>query len=128
MKSLDKIQTKGGAVSLQENGLLRIEISKTDEITIPNIKEYLEVIKELGGGKAFCNIIIIEDFVNVDNETRKFNASEEVNIYTIAEAFVIKSTALKIVGNFYIRFNKPARPTKMFSNEEDATNWLMKFL
>ena len=95
MITLDKIQTKTGIVCLQANGILRIEISKTDEITIPNVKEYLEVIKELGEGKSFCNIIIIKDFIQIDTETRKFNASEEANRYTTAEALIIKSNALK---------------------------------
>lgn len=92
------------------------------------MKEFLEVIKELGGEKAFCNLIIIKDFVQIDSEARKFSASEEANIYTIAEAFIIKSNALRIVGNFYIRFNKLVRPTRMFTNEEEATAWLKTFM
>ena len=90
--------------------------------------EFLELIKELGEGRAFCNIIIIKDFIQVDSETRKFNASEEANIYTVAEALIIKSSALKIVGNFYIRFNKPTRPTRMFTKEDEATAWLKTYM
>ena len=128
MKNSDKIQTKAGSIYLQTNGILRIEIAKTDEITISNVKEFLEVIKELGEGKAFCNLIVVKDFIHIDSETRKFNASEEANMYTIAEALIIKSSALRIVGNFYIRFNKPTRPTRIFTRENEATTWLKTFI
>ncbi len=123
-----KIATSGGIVFLQPDGIMRMEISKTDEITLENVNDFIAAVKEIGGGKPFCNLIIFEKFVQVDKESREYSASEEANIYTIAEAFVIKSAALKIVGNFYIQVNKPTRPTKIFTNEEDATKWLKTFL
>ena len=128
MNKTEKIKTSGGTVFLQPDGIIRMEISKTDEITLENVNDFLAAVKVIGGGKSFCNLIIFEKFVQVDKESREYTASEEANIYTIAEALVIKSSALKIVGNFYIQVNKPTRPTKIFTNEEDATKWLKTFL
>lgn len=128
MNTLDKIKTATGTVSFQEEGILRYEIEKTDELTLQNVKEYIEVVGNLGGGKSFCNLVVMKQFVQVGDDARKYAASEESNIYTIADAFIINSIALKIVGNFYIRFNKPVRPTRIFNNEEDALVWLRTFL
>ena len=128
MNTIDEIKTAIGTVSFQEKGIIRYEIDNTDEITVENIKEFLEAVKKLGGGKPFCNIIVMKKFVQVDDEARKYSASEESNIYTIADAFVINSIALKLVGNFYIRYNKPVKPTRLFNNEEDALTWLRTFL
>jgi hypothetical protein len=33
--------------------------------------------------------------------------------------------ATRIAGNFYIRFNKPPKPTRIFTNPEDAKSWLL---
>lgn len=128
LKKTDQIQTSGGTVILRPDGIIRIEIGKIDEISLKNVNEFIEAIRLLGEGKAYCNLIIFEDFVQVDHEARKYTASEEANIYTTAEALVIKSTPLKLVGNFYIKFNKPSRPTKIFTNEDDAVKWLKTFM
>ncbi len=128
MNTIDKIKTATGTVSFQEEGIVRYQIDQTDEITLQNVKEYLEAVRNLGGGKAFCNLVVMKEFIQVGDEARKYAAGEESNMYTIADAFVINSIALKLVGNFYIRYNKPVRPTRIFNNEEDALVWLRTFL
>ena len=128
MNTLDKINTAIGTISLHEEGIIRYEIDDVDEITRENLDEYFEAVKKLGGGKAFCNLVVMERFVQVGDGARKYAASEENNTYTIADAFVINSFALKIVGNFYIRYDKPVRPTRIFTNEEEALTWLRTFL
>lgn len=128
MNTLDKIKTAIGNISFQEEGILRYEIDGVDEITKDNLIEYFEAIKNLGNGKSFCNLVLLKKFVSVGSEARKVAASEENNRYTIADAFVTDSVALKLVGNFYIRYDKPVRPTKLFTNEEDALRWLRTFL
>ncbi len=128
MNILDKIKITLGTISLQEEGIVRYDIDSIDEITVQHLKEYLVAIEHFGEGKKFCNLILMKKFTQIGDEARKYAASEENNVYTIADAFVINSVALKIVGNFYIRYNKPVKPTRLFSNEEDALGWLRTFL
>jgi hypothetical protein len=42
----------------------------------------------------------------------------------IAEAFLINSLANLLIANFYIKFNRPPNPTKVFNNLESALEWL----
>ncbi len=128
MHTLDKINIAIGRISIQEEGIMRFDIDHVDEITRENLDEQFEAVKKLGEGKAFCNLVILEKFVQVGEDARKYAAGEENNIYTIADAFVTDSFALKIVGNFYIRYDKPLRPTRLFTNEEEALTWLRTFL
>ena len=99
---------------------MRYQIDQTDEISLQNVEEYLEAVKNLGGGKAFSNLVVMKEFIQVGNDHRKYAAGDESNMYTIADAFVINSMALKLVGNFYNRYNKPVRPTRIFNNKKDA--------
>lgn len=128
MNTIDKIRISLGTISIQEEDILRFDIDSIDEISLQSLKEHLDVVKELGNGKAFCNLVVLDKFVQVGDDARKFAASEESNIYTIADAFVINSVALKLVGNFYIRYNKPTRPTRLFTDETEALRWLRTFL
>ncbi len=83
------------------------------------------VFVEKKGKKKYLNLFEFEDNSEVDNEVRDWAAIKSGNHYTIADAFVIKNFAQKILTNFYLRFNKPQKPSKVFNNTGDAINWLL---
>lgn len=56
-----------------------------------------------------------------------FFASKKVTDLNIAMALITSSLTSKILANFFIKFNKPSSPTKMFKTREDALVWLNTF-
>ena len=44
--------------------------------------------------------------------------------YRYADAFIVNSLPMRLLVNFYISFNKPKIPTKMFNNPESAREWI----
>lgn len=46
------------------------------------------------------------------------------NIEINTHAIVNDSLSIKLLGNFYIRMNKPIVPTKVFSDVDTAIKWL----
>ena len=58
-------------------------------------------------------------------ESRAFSASEEGLKYTMADAMVFNSMAHRLMANFYLKFNKPSRPSKAFTSIESAREWLL---
>jgi hypothetical protein len=44
-----------------------------------------------------------------------------------ANAMLVGSVLSEMIGNFFINLNKPDAPTKLFTNESDAVNWLLSF-
>lgn len=60
-------------------------------------------------------------------EVRDYLGSADVLALTKANAIVAGSLLSKIVGNLYLSFNKPSIPTKMFSDEASALQWLEQF-
>lgn len=128
IKIVDEINTSFFKLKLREDGIIVFQAKEKDEITVDEIKEANEASARLTGGRPALNLIVLNRFIQTTPEARAYAACEESNAYTIADAFVVKSDALKIVGNFYLRFNKPVRPTKIFSSEEDAVSWLYSFI
>lgn len=125
---LKRIEIDKAIVSLRDDGIMQYNIKPHTEYTEDDVKAANEAAGKLGAGKAYPNIIFIDHFLNADADCRKFAASEESNIYTIADAFVLNSVALKLIGNFYIKVNRPVRPTQICNTEEEALNWLYSFL
>ncbi len=127
IKILDEIETESLFVRMRSDGIIEFENKDVDEMTLEHIYSANEAAAKISNYTPSLNLIILKNFVNVSPEARSYAASEESNKYTIADAFIIESQALKIVGNFYIRFNKPKRPTKIFNTELEALKWLNSF-
>lgn len=109
---------------LRSDGILRIDIKEEEQFSVEDAKEVVEAAGRIGNGRRFKNLIVLGNFTVPDNEARQFAASEEGSRYKIADAFVIQSLPQRIVGNFYLKFNKPVRPAKLFKTVEEAEDWL----
>lgn len=93
-------------------------------MTAKDSNEMVEAAGKLGNFKKMPVLIIAGKGSLADKETREFAASKEGTKYASAVAFVIKSLAQKILGNAYLKINKPVVPTALFDNEEKAVKWL----
>lgn len=107
---------------------LRLDIFGDEEINVNDVNLIAQMCKEKGGGEVLPLLIIVDEYTLPSAEARKFIAQKDSNPYAKAEAYVIKDLSQKIVGNFFLKVDKPARPTKIFSNEQDALEWLKKFI
>lgn len=61
-------------------------------------------------------------------EARAFLASEGGCKGIISLALLIDSPIGSMIGNFWIKINKPLIPTKLFTDELEAKKWLIKFV
>lgn len=122
------IELKKSTVSLSDEGILYIHLKAGCEIELSDAILILEAMGKLGGGKKFPVFIDAGEFTSIDKEVRVFSANAENNIYTLADAIAYYSLAQKLIADFYVTHNKPAVPTKIFSNKEDAVLWLKTFL
>jgi hypothetical protein len=114
-------------INLDNNTYLRVNVLGNVEISVEDVKAIAQSCKEAGGGKAYPLLIKVDKYTLPSAEARKFIAQADSNPYAKAEAYVISDLPQRIVGNFFLKFDKPARPTKIFTNEEEAMEWLKQF-
>lgn len=81
-------------------------------------------ISKLRNRNKYPLLVVYADDNSFSNETR-FHISKHT--LSKADALVSKSLALRIIGNFYIKINKPIRPTRLFNDVESAIIWLNTF-
>lgn len=65
--------------------------------------------------------------VKVTKEAREYLSSKHSTKQITAAALFINSPLARMMGNFLIIVNKPNIPTKLFTNQEDAINWLKSY-
>lgn len=93
------------------------EVSDTIDMRDANV--------ELSTGKPYYILLdTTSGYAASTPEANKLLASKEFSGKRQAVAIIAKSLASKIVSNFFIQFNKPHTPTKVFTNEVNAIEWI----
>lgn len=110
---------------LYEGRIFHAIIKKKEKITLEMAQKGYEFLNRNGGGR-FYNIYEFSKFAEMDPEVREWSASTSGNNYTIVDAIVISNFAQKIVADFYLKFNKPPKPTKIFKSKEKALEWILE--
>lgn len=106
------------------NSIFRIEFYNGADIDLDDAKIIHENLQRLSQGKKYCILLDGKNQFTTTPESREFVGSKERAKGRIAFAIVAKSMVNRLVGNFFIQFNKPITPTKLFSDEESAMQWL----
>ncbi|MBK7130388.1 MAG: hypothetical protein IPM74_10420 [Crocinitomicaceae bacterium] len=124
---VDEIIYPHSTIRLRDDGILELHTNDTHVYEIKDVIENVDAFGKLTGNKKAPVIIFGGSFTSLKAETRAFMASEESLKYSAAEAFVLRSLAQKILINFYIKFDKPLVPTKVFRDKAKAIEWLRQF-
>lgn len=125
---ISKIELESATIALRSDGIIQFLVKPNFTVTAKDAREMVDAAGIVGKGKKHPILIIAGKYAMADKETREFAASEAGNRYTIAGAFVIRSLSQKILGDAYIKVNRPLTPTKLFTTEKEAVKWLLSFL
>ncbi|MCB0762437.1 MAG: hypothetical protein KDC12_13000 [Flavobacteriales bacterium] len=120
---MNSLQTENALATVQDR-ILEIDYPLGNDATIEETKRIFDwAIGLIPDGKHFC-IVKANFSLNVDPEVREWLSSEERLNFILADAFVVNSMALRIVANFYLKYNRPKHPTRTFNSFEEARKWI----
>lgn len=113
---------------LRSDGILHSHTSSSLEFNVESLKKFSQVMGRMLNYQKAPLLITLDEFAIPPVETREFWAKKEACPYASADAYIATNFGHKFIGNFYLKINKPGRPTRIFSNETDAIKWLKGFL
>jgi hypothetical protein len=113
---------------LRSDGILHSHTSSSLEFNVDSLKQFSLVMGRMLNYQKAPMLVTLDEFAIPPVETREFWAKADACPYASADAYVATNFGHKFIGNFYLKFNKPGRPTRIFSNEADAVKWLKTFL
>jgi hypothetical protein len=110
-------------VQLLDSNLVKVDIFG-DIIDLAEAREMNEAIGMLCSNGRTLVLLTAKPECKFTPGAMKFSSSQEGLQYTIADAIVVRSLGQRLTANFYLRINKPRRPTRIFSTEREAIRWL----
>ena len=114
-----------GTLSVSE-GIIRLQLNDRADVEVHDIEEIHKANQKLCEGNKYSLLVIIGKYSTVSPEARELSANKELSKNRISLAFVSNSLAAKLMVNFFIKFNRPNTPTKLFTDEGEAIRWLKR--
>lgn len=119
-----EVKTALGIVTINEENILLIRYGQDLDFTLENAKALTKVCEEIANGNKVRVLVHTGQFGQMSSETRQYLAGEEIAKHRKAVALVIDNLAHRLMAHFIIAARKKYYPTKIFSNEKDAAEWL----
>ncbi len=121
------INTRCSKLWLDEGGILHEYFFPKTDFVLQDAKQSMAAGLELSEGADFSWLVNITGMKSITKEAREYYGEVE-NSHLKAVGLVTNSPVSKVFGNFFLRFNKPEIPVRLFSSEIQAYDWLKELL
>jgi hypothetical protein len=107
-----------------EAGILRGRFLANADVTGPDARENLDLSLRLVGGVRTPTLIDLREVRSQSAEARALLAGPDATRVSSRVALIVGSPLSRVVGSFFLRFNRPGTPTRLFGDVERAVAWL----
>ena len=117
--------TTTARINLNAQGLLIVRINDGAEQTLDDATENLAAAVSETGGKRRPLLIDIRTAKPLDADARHHYSGQTLVDRFSALALLVEASPFgRMMGNVYLRVARPGIPTRLFSDETQATRWL----
>ena len=109
------------------DGIVQLNTADDAYFTIKEAREFVDALRTITHGKPHPVLKVPGKHANIDKDSRTYMATDEALQYSIAEAVIIRNMAQRIIGNFYLKFDRPKKPVRLFDSMTEAETWLKEF-
>ena len=125
---VNAIESRASHLWLDDDGILMAVNKPMPTHDLNDALENLELTKKLSQGRPRPLLVDMTGIKSMTREAREEYAKAGVDSLVTAIGLVTKSAMSRIVANFFLSFNKPAVPTRLFNSVEAAKKWLTRFV
>ncbi|MCW3104513.1 MAG: hypothetical protein JWO09_2953 [Bacteroidetes bacterium] len=109
------------------DGILCAVSKKVPAPSLEETRRIMDELKEMLGGKQVCLLIDVTNSGESTRESRDYAAIEFPKVVK-AMALISGSELGKMLANLFLNLKQQPYPTKMFTGEKEAKEWLKQYL
>ena len=120
-----QLRTEIADLRIDSQRIIHIRFNDCDRHGLTEAMEIVEAHNTLAAGVPACVLADIRSVkVGADRAARKYYVSPESAEYKRGMAMVVSSPMQRMLGNIFMRLNRPPYPTRLFMHEAEALRWL----
>jgi hypothetical protein len=123
--TVKRTKTRTATIYVDENDIMHIIMHEGVRLDYEDALDNSLVMKNLSGNKPMLKLVDSRNSWKIDRKAREFVGSKEVRENTIARAVVKNSFISIILAGFFSKLNAPKVPTKVFTDYDEAYEWLL---
>lgn len=108
-----------------EEGIVHIHMKELEELTVDDVAQVHAALEKINNGKRTGVLTTFDGFIpSPGKEVAQYSSSAKAQKLIFATAYLIDSLAMRLVVRFFLNFYKHKIIRKIFSNEQQALEWL----
>jgi hypothetical protein len=120
-------ETRVDRVPTDDGEVFRLTLPRVDVITLDHAREIAAATSRVAPGCKALFLIDARRAGRMTLEARRFLACDEATKNIRALAILADSPVSRVVGNFFLKIDRPKVPARLFGSETDAVRWLRGF-
>jgi len=124
----DIIKTRTASIWLDEQCIIHSVSNDDAELTLEDAIENLVGMKSIATKIPAFVLSDIRNISSASKEHRDYFSSEKAAEVFAAVAILISSPLSKVLGNIFLKINKPPFIGKLFTSETEAMKWLNELI
>ena len=124
----EAITTRVNQVWLADDGIVRIIHVPGAEVTLADAEETMAAYLKINQGRRLPLFVDTRRMKFLAREARKYYAGEEAAKAASAVAIIVGTPVGRVLGHFYLGVSNPHLPSRLFSSDAAALEWLKGYL
>lgn len=120
-------ETNAYTMTVHDDLLIEFKVKKNVTLQEKDVWESREQSVNYITGQKFKVLFEGDENANVSVDARRAGASKEYAGHVAALALYSNKLHERIIGNLFLKINKPFVPTRFFDNRDEAIAWLQSF-
>ena len=122
---MNETRTRTASIFLDEDGILNIVMHPRVKVDYEDALDNYLAARHISGNTKVLKLIHSKVQWSIDKKAKDFLNRKEVADQTIARAILKGSAFSKMLETFFVSVSKPSIPVKVFTDEEEAREWLL---
>jgi hypothetical protein len=122
---MEETRTKICSFVLDERGFVHARLDAGATMDESDAREAIEATFRVAGEKRLPVLVDLRLLAGETRAARMYFVSDEAVMRYSACALLVASPVSRVIGTFFLRLSEHKVPTRMFSNEAEATKWLV---
>jgi hypothetical protein len=111
-----------------QNSILCIKVLPGAELVMEDAVKSINLVKKITRGAQFCLCIDIRNMRSINHDARSHFSNNIKDSGILAIGLIADTPLSCIIANFFLGFNKPTKPLRIFNCGQSAEAWLRGFL
>ena len=123
----NQVHIRTGTIYADPYGIIHVCFEPGAEATLADAQESVRAALPLLAGARRPLLVDMRQLKSLDREARNYYGSPESMDNTTAVALLVGSRVSTVIANFFLAVTKSTVPSRLFTDEAQAIEWLKGF-